>query len=159
MEEAGSLSDSNRPDWNQYFMNVAKVVVSRSVCLRHKIGTVIVNDDHQILSTGYNGPPRGVKHCKDRIGGCIRDRDDIPSGEMQEYCYGLHSEANAIAQAAREGIRLKDATLYCTYKPCSLCARLIVNVGITKIYYVEDYPDELTFRILEEGRVNIEKVG
>ena len=144
-----------RPNWNQYFINIAEVVASRSTCLRHQIGTVIVSDDHQILSTGYNGPPRHVTHCEDRLGGCIRIRDDISSGEMQEYCYGLHSEANAIAQAAREGIRLRDSTLYCTYKPCSLCARLVINAGIKKVYYVHYYPDELTLDLLKEGQVEV----
>ena len=144
-----------RPNWNQYFINIAEVVASRSTCLRHQIGTVIVSDDHQILSTGYNGPPRHVTHCEDRLSGCIRIRDDISSGEMQEYCYGLHSEANAIAQAAREGIRLKESILYCTYKPCSLCARLIINAGIKKVYYVHYYPDELTLDLLKEGQVEV----
>jgi len=142
-----------RPSWEEYFMAIAEVVASRSMCLRHKIGAVIVNEDKQILSTGYNGPPRGMKHCAAR-GGCIRDKESIPSGTRQEYCFGLHAEQNAIVQAAREGIRLLDSTLYCTYKPCSLCARMIVNAGIRKIYFVADYPDDLTLTILKEGEIS-----
>lgn len=142
-----------RRSWDEYFMAIAHVVASRSVCLRHKIGAVIVNEDKQILSTGYNGPPRGVKHCSAR-GGCIRDKEDIPSGTRQEYCFGLHAEQNAIVQAAREGIRLLGSSLYCTYRPCSLCARMIVNAGIRKVYFVADYPDELTLTILKEGGVS-----
>jgi dCMP deaminase len=142
-----------RPSWDEYFMAIAEVVASRSVCLRHKIGAVIINEDKQILSTGYNGPPRGIKHCAAK-GGCIRDQDNIPSGTRQEYCFGLHAEQNAIVQAAREGIRLLGSTLYCTYKPCSLCARMIVNAGIKKVYFMADYPDELTLKILEEGEIS-----
>ncbi len=142
-----------RPNWDEYFMAIAEVVASRSVCLRHKIGAVIVNEDKQILSTGYNGPPRGMKHCADR-GGCIRESEGVASGTRQEYCFGLHAEQNAIVQAAREGIRLLDSTLYCTYRPCSLCARMIVNAGINEVYFMVDYPDDLTLTILEEGEVS-----
>lgn len=137
-------------------MSIAEVVASRSVCLRHQIGAVIVNGDRQILSTGYNGPPRGMIHCQER-GGCIRQRDGVPSGVRQEYCFGLHAEQNAIVQAAREGIRLLGSTLYCTYKPCSLCARMIVNAGITEVHFMADYPDELTQTILTEGGVTCVK--
>lgn len=145
-----------RPSWDEYFMAIAQVVASRSVCLRHKIGALIVNDDRQILSTGYNGPPRGIMHCAAR-GGCMRDRDNIPSGTRQEYCFGLHAEQNAIVQAAREGIRLLGSTLYCTYQPCSLCARMVVNAGIKQVHFMADYPDDLTLMILNEGGVSYAK--
>jgi dCMP deaminase len=141
-----------RPSWDEYFMRIAQVVASRSVCLRHQIGAVIVNKDRQILSTGYNGPPRGMRHCEDR-GGCIREKEGIASGTRQEYCFGLHAEQNAIVQAAREGIQLVGSTLYCTYKPCSLCARMIVNAGIREVHFMADYPDDLTQTILDEGGV------
>jgi dCMP deaminase len=141
-----------RPSWDEYFLRIAQVVASRSVCLRHQIGAVIVNEDRQILSTGYNGPPRGMRHCADR-GGCLRAQEGITSGTRQEYCFGLHAEQNAIVQAAREGIRLVGSTLYCTYKPCSLCARMIVNAGITEVHFMADYPDDLTQTILDEGGV------
>jgi dCMP deaminase len=145
-----------RPSWDEYFMAIAEVVASRSVCLRHQIGAVIVNQDRQILSTGYNGPARGMMHCEER-GGCIRERDGVASGVRQEYCYGLHAEQNAIVQAAREGIRLLGSTLYCTYRPCSLCARMIVNAGIREVHFMADYPDELTQTILTEGGVTCVK--
>ena len=145
-----------RPSWDEYFMGIAQVVASRSVCLRHKIGAVIVNADRQILSTGYNGPPRGMKHCAER-GGCIRETEGVASGTRQEYCFGLHAEQNAIVQAAREGIGLLGSTLYCTYKPCSLCARMIVNAGICEVHFVADYPDDLTLTILTEGGVSCVK--
>ena len=144
------------PSWDEYFMAIAQVVASRSVCLRHQIGAVIVNNDRQLLSTGYNGPPRGMKHCAER-GGCIRRKNGIASGTRQEYCFGLHAEQNAIVQAAREGIRLLGSTLYCTYKPCSLCARMIVNAGIKEVHFMADYPDDLTQTILTEGGVTCVK--
>jgi len=142
-----------RPSWDEYFMAIGQVVASRSVCLRHKIGAVIASGDRQILSTGYNGPPRGMKHCAER-GGCIRVEAGIASGTRQEYCFGLHAEQNAIVQAAREGIRLLGSTLYCTYKPCSLCARMIVNAGIRAVFFMADYADDLTLTILTEGGVD-----
>ncbi len=145
-----------RPGWDEYFMGIAEVVASRSVCLRHKIGAVIVNEDRQILSTGYNGPPRGLRHCSDR-GGCIRAKNGVVSGTRQEYCFGLHAEQNAIVQAAREGIRLLGSTLYCTYKPCSLCARMIVNAGIREVHFTSEYPDDLAQTILTEGGVTCVK--
>ena len=145
-----------RPSWDEYFMAIAEVVASRSVCLRHNIGAVIVNRDRQILSTGYNGPPRGMKHCAER-GGCIRERNGVASGTRQEYCFGLHAEQNAIVQAGREGIRLLGSILYCTYQPCSLCARMIVNAGIREVHFLADYPDELTQTILTEGGVTCVK--
>ena len=148
--------DQMRPSWDEYFMAIAQVVASRSVCLRHKIGAVIVNRDRQILSTGYNGPPRGMMHCAER-GGCIRETNGVASGTRQEYCFGLHAEQNAIVQAAREGIGLLGSALYCTYKPCSLCARMIVNAGINEVHFVADYPDDLTQTILTEGGVNCVK--
>ncbi len=134
-------------------MAIAQVVASRSVCLKHKIGAVIVNEDKQILSTGYGGPPRGMKHCAAR-GGCIREGVNISSGTRQEYCFGLRAEQNAIVQAAREGITLLSSTLYYTYKLCSLCARMLVNAGIKEIYFVADYPDDLTLTIFKEGGVS-----
>lgn len=145
-----------RPGWDEYFMDIAEVVASRSVCLRHRIGAVIVNEDKQILSTGYNGPPRGLRHCPER-GGCIRERNGVASGTRQEYCFGLHAEQNAIVQAAREGIKLLGSTLYCTYKPCSLCARMIINAGIREVHFKSDYPDDLTQTILTEGGVTCVK--
>ncbi|TKJ30861.1 MAG: cytidine deaminase [Chloroflexi bacterium B3_Chlor] len=141
-----------RPSWDEYFISIAQVVASRSVCLRHKIGAMIVDDDKQILSTGYNGPPRGMRHCADRAA-CIREKGGIASGMQQEYCFGLHAEQNTIVQAAREGIRLLGSTLYCTYKPCSLCARMIVNAGIGEVHFMADYPDDLRLTILTEGGV------
>jgi len=145
-----------RPNWDGYFMAIAQVVASRYVCLRHKMAAVIANEDRQILSTGYNGPPRGLKHCVER-GGCISERESIASGTRQEYCFGLHAEQNANVQAARERIWLLGGTLYCTYKPCSLCGRVTVNGGIREVHFMADCPDELTLTILTEGGVNCVK--
>ncbi|MDK2812671.1 MAG: dCMP deaminase [Petrotoga sp.] len=130
-----------RKDWDKYFMEVADLVSKRSTCLHRKVGAVIVKEK-RILATGYNQPPSGFPHC-DEIG-CIRDDLGIKSGENQEICYGLHAEQNALMQAAKFGISTDNASIYITHQPCSVCARLIINAGIKKVYYREGYPDSLT---------------
>ena len=104
-----------RPSWESYFMEIARVVATRSTCLRRQVGAVLVNN-RQILATGYNGAPRGLVHCLDR--GCMRDDLCIPSGERHELCRGLHAEQNAIIQAAYHGTRIQGAEMYCTHQPC-----------------------------------------
>ena len=107
---------------------MAELVSSRSTCIRRKIGAIIVKDK-QVLSTGYNGSPRGLPHCSDV--GCLRDELGIASGTRHEICRAVHAEQNAICQAARYGIALQGTTLYCTMEPCRVCAMLIISVGIT----------------------------
>jgi dCMP deaminase len=126
-----------RPSKDQYFMQIAKVVASRSTCLRHKVGSVMVRDG-RILSTGYNGVPKGLEHCIDI--GCARE--GVPSGTKHELCRAVHAEQNSIVQAAIHGVCIEGATLYCTHRPCSLCAKMLINVGIKRIVYDEDYPDK-----------------
>lgn len=116
---------------DEYFMKIAYVVSERSTCLRRKVGAVIVKDKH-ILSSGYNGAPAGVKDCLE-IGTCLRDELKIQSGKDKHICRAVHSEQNAIIQAAKFGIQLKDATLYCTHNTCMICARMIINAGIKKV--------------------------
>lgn len=140
----------NRPGWNDYFKEIARTVATRSTCLRRKTGAVVVRDK-RILTTGYNGAPSGIKHCIDA--GCLRDELGIPSGQRHELCRGLHAEQNAILQAALHGVSLKDAVIYTTHQPCVLCAKMIINVGIKKIYYIEPYPDELAAALLKEAGV------
>jgi dCMP deaminase len=122
-------------------MRVAFLVSERSSCLHRKVGAVIVREK-RILATGYNQPPSNFPHC-DQIG-CIRDVLGIKSGEYQEVCFGLHAEQNALMQAAKFGISTKDAIIYVTHQPCSICARLIINSGIRKVIFKNPYPDELT---------------
>lgn len=142
-----------RPTWQQYFMQIASVVATRSTCLRRQIGAVIVKNKH-ILTTGYNGAPAGFKHCADR-GGCLRDTKHIASGKNQELCYALHAEQNALIQAALHGVSTFGAELYCTTRPCSMCAKMLVNAGIIRVYYVGEYPDDFTKAIFAEGKIEL----
>jgi len=126
-----------RTDWNSYFMKIAQDVATRSTCLRRQVGAVLVRD-RVILSTGYNGAPRGLKHC-DELDGCLRNRLAIPSGEKQELCRAAHSEQNALIQAARHGIAIDQSDLYCTAHPCITCSKLLINAGIRAIWYGQEY--------------------
>jgi len=144
--------NSARPGIDEYFMEIAKVVAKRSTCLRNHVGAVIVRDK-RILTTGYNGAPSGLPHCLDI--GCLRDENNIPSGENQEICRGVHAEQNAIIQAALHGISTEGATLYCTHQPCSLCAKMLINAHIKRVVYSEKYPDKRGIEYLEEAGVDV----
>jgi dCMP deaminase len=141
---------TRRPDWDDYFMAIARQVATRSTCLRRKVGCVIVLDK-RIVSTGYNGAPTGLPHC-DEIG-CLREERGVPSGERHELCRGLHAEQNAIIQAALYGVAVEGGNLYCTHLPCGLCTKMIINAGIRRIYFMEGYPDELAEMMLREAGI------
>ncbi|NMA84505.1 MAG: cytidine deaminase [Epulopiscium sp.] len=141
-----------RPSWDEYFMEIVDVVKKRSTCLRRQVGALIVKDN-SILTTGYNGSPRGCAHCEDI--GCMREQLNIPSGERHELCRASHAEQNAIGQAARHGISIKDSTLYVTCQPCSLCSKVIINSGITRLVYRGDYPDSLSIQLLKEAGIEL----
>ncbi len=145
-----------RPNWDEYFMEIAEVVRKRSTCLRRQVGAVIVRD-RQILTTGYNGVPRKLKHCAQV--GCLRDKLKVPSGERHELCRGIHAEQNAVVQAAVHGISIAGATIYVTHQPCSLCAKILVNAGISKIIVKGDYPDDLAREILDEAGVEVVRLA
>lgn len=130
------IPEKQRPDWDTYFMEIAKVVAMRSNCSRRKVAAVIVKDK-RIISTGYNGTPRGIKNCNE--GGCPRCNSTAPSGTALDECLCSHGEENAIVQAAYHGISIKDATLYTTFSPCLLCAKMIINAGIKEVVYNERY--------------------
>jgi dCMP deaminase len=130
----------SRPSWDDYFLEIANLVSTRSTCLRRKVGAVIVKDK-RILATGYNGAPQGLAHCLDI--GCLREKLNIPHGERHELCRGIHAEQNAIIQAATSGTNIDNSILYSTHFPCSLCIKMIINSGIRKIFYLEGYPDDL----------------
>lgn len=134
-----------RPTWDEYFMEMAKLAAKRSTCKRQNVGAVAVIGKH-ILATGYNGAPKGLPHCIDS--GCLREELVIPSGQRHELCRGVHAEQNIICQAALHGISLNGATIYCTHKPCSICAKLILNAGIVRVVHLTDYPDEMTKSII-----------
>ncbi len=142
-----------RPDWDKYFMQMAELTATRSTCLRRNVGAVIVKDKH-IVATGYNGAPRRIAHC-DEKGGCLREKLGIPSGERHELCRALHAEQNAIIQAATLGVSIEDSTIYITHQPCIICAKMIINAGITRIVVKEGYPDELSVEILKEAGLRI----
>ena len=144
-----------RPSWDEYFMQIARVVATRSTCLRRQVGAVLVKE-RRILTTGYNGAPRGLPHCLEV--GCLREQLGIPSGERQELCRGLHAEQNAIIQAAYYGVSIEGATLYCTHQPCITCAKMLINAGIKKIIFEEPYPDELAEQMLREAQVELIKI-
>ncbi len=137
-----------RPSWDEYFMSIAQMVSTRSTCLRRKVGAVLVKDK-RIISTGYNGPPSGLKHPEEV--GCLREKLKIPSGERHELCRGLHAEQNAIIQAALHGVSTKGSVLYCTHCPCSLCVKMLINAGVEKVIYKEGYPDWLAKEIAKEA--------
>jgi len=143
----------DRPSWDEYFLKIAREVAERSTCLRRKVGAVLVRDK-RILTTGYNGAPRGIAHCAEA--GCIREKLGVPSGERHELCRGLHAEMNALVQAAVHGVSVEGGSLYCTNQPCSLCAKMLINAGIARIVILEGYPDELAGELLKEAGIPLE---
>lgn len=136
-------------------MDITHLVAKRSTCIRRQVGAILVKDK-RILATGYNGAPSGIAHCKDV--GCLREKDKVPSGERHELCRGSHAEQNAIVQAATYGIPIKDAILFCTNLPCSICIKMIINAGINTIFYEEGYPDTLSEKLIEESGITLTKV-
>ena len=120
----------SRPSWDHYFMKIAEEVGKRSPCLRRSVGAVFVRD-RRILTTGYNGPPKGLPHCGEV--GCLRKT--VPSGEKLDTCRAIHAEMNGIIQAALHGVAISGATVYCTTAPCFLCAKMLVNVGVARIVF------------------------
>lgn len=140
-----------RPSWDQYFMDITRLVATRSTCMRRQVGAILVKD-RNILATGYNGVPSGISHCD--ATGCLRERLRIPSGERHELCRGLHAEQNAIVQAARHGTNIDGATLYCTTMPCIICTKMIINAGIRAIVYGEGYADELAREMITESGIS-----
>ncbi len=139
-----------RPSWDQYFIDITRLVATRSTCLRRQVGAILVKN-RNILATGYNGTPSGIRHCCET--GCLRDQMGVPSGERHELCRGLHAEQNAIIQAARHGINIDGAALYCTTMPCIICTKMLINAGISQITYIDGYPDELAQSMLEESGI------
>jgi dCMP deaminase len=141
-----------RPSYDEYFMEMAYVVSKRSTCLRRKVGAILVKNKH-ILSTGYNGAPKGLKHCSGV--GCLREKLNVPPGERHELCRGLHAEQNVIIQAAVFGTSIKDSVLYCTNTPCVVCVKMLINAGVKEIVFSGEYPDELAKKMLDESKIKI----
>lgn len=141
--------------WDSRFMEMAHVIAGWTSCYRpgRSIGCVIVKDK-RIMTTGYNGAPAGLKTCRER-GECMRDRLGIQSGTRAELCYAIHAEQNAIIQAAKVGVSTEGATIYITLQPCVICAKMLVNAGITRIVHRGEYPDPLSQSILAEAGIEV----
>jgi dCMP deaminase len=137
LQELQMETKNKRPDWDEYFMNIAKVVASRSNCMKRHVAAIIVKD-RRVISTGYNGTPRGVKNCSE--GGCPRCNQFAEGGTRLDECLCSHGEENAIVQASYHGISIKDSTLYTTFAPCLMCTKMIINAGINEVVYNIDYP-------------------
>jgi len=131
-----------RPGWDEYFMEVARTVATRATCPRASVGCVLVRD-HRILTTGYNGAPRGVAHCSD-VGCTVVDGHCLRA---------MHAEANAIVQGALHGVGLQGAIAYCTHQPCVHCSKLLISAGVAKIVFGEDYPDAVAAGLLAEAGI------
>ena len=147
----------NRPSWDEYFMQMAELTAQRSTCLRRQVGAIIVKEKH-IIATGYNGAPKGLPHCEE-LGGCLREKLEIPSGERHELCRALHAEQNAIIQGATLGQSIEGATIYITHQPCIICAKMIINAGISRIVIRRGYPDEMSRGMLREAGLKVELIG
>ena len=143
---------SARPSFDEIFMDICHLVARRTTCPRRGVGAVIAKEKH-VLTTGYNGAPKDFPHPTET--GCIRERLEIPSGELTDVCPCLHAEQNAILQAALFGISVKDSTLYCTTQPCTQCARMIVNAGIRDVVFEVEYRDPLSIGLLTTGGVRL----
>ena len=136
----------NRPVWNNYFMELCVSIAKRSTCLRRQNGALAVKDK-RILATGYNGQMSGAPHCKT----CLREELNVPSGHRHELCKVIHSEANVVIQCAKYGVSMEGSILYTILKPCSICFKMLANVGVDKIVYKEDYPDEIVDILIKEA--------
>jgi dCMP deaminase len=151
LSEVSAEFKLTRPSWDEYFMKIALEVASRSNCVKRKVAAVIVKDK-RIISTGYNGTPRGVKNCDE--GGCPRCNKFTESGKSLEDCYCSHGEENAIVQASYHGVSIKGAVLYTTFSPCLLCTKMILNAGIMEVVYNAEYPiSEVPLKLLKEAGV------
>ncbi|NQT05930.1 MAG: cytidine deaminase [Candidatus Omnitrophica bacterium] len=141
-----------RPDWDEYFLNITKLVSKRSTCMRRNVGAVLVKDK-RMLATGYNGAPSGIDHC-DKAG-CMRSKLRVPSGQRHELCRGLHAEQNALLQAALHGISVRDSMLYATTQPCIICAKMLINAGIKEVVIMGNYPDKMAAQFFKKAGVKV----
>jgi len=150
------LMASKRPDWDEYFMQIARIVSLRSNCMKRKVAAVVVKDK-RIISTGYNGTPRGTKNCNE--GGCPRCNSFADSGSALGDCLCSHAEENSIVQAAYHGISVKDSILYTTFSPCLICTKIIINAGIREVVYNLDYPlADVARGLLRDAEVTLRQV-
>lgn len=143
--------------WDKRFMDLACEISKWSSCYKHNrnVGAIIVKNK-RIITTGYNGAPSGIESCKERSE-CIRNNMGIASGERHELCYAIHAEQNAIIQAAKLGVSIDEATIYCTHQPCAICAKMIINSGINRVVYLNPYPDDFAKQLFDSVNMRIEQ--
>ncbi len=142
-----------RPSWDEYFMSIARVVASRSNCVKRNVGAVVVSD-LRIISTGYNGTPRGVRNCNE--GGCPRCASGAESGTRLDECLCSHAEENAITQAAYHGVSVRGASVYTTFSPCLICTKIVINAGIRELVYDARFPlGERSLELLAEAGLKV----
>jgi dCMP deaminase len=152
----GLIKELSRPGWDEYFMNIAKVVASRSNCMKRKVAAIIVRDK-RVISTGYNGTPRGTPNCNE--GGCPRCNNMAASGTALDECLCSHGEENAIVQASYHGVSVKGSVIYSTFAPCLMCAKMIINSGIQEVVFNMDYPlNGSAFKPFSEAGVSVRKL-
>ena len=145
-----------RPSWDEYFMSIARVVASRSNCVKRRVGAVIVID-RRVVSTGYNGTPRGVRNCNE--GGCSRCNAFAEGGTRLDECLCSHAEENSITQAAYHGVSVRGGALFTTLSPCLICTKMIINAGIDEVAYNADYPmGDVSLSLLREAGVKVRQV-
>lgn len=171
LENAGSLEELRakvqaileesfffeRPSWDEYFMSIARVVATRSNCVKRKVASVITKD-RRIISTGYNGTPRGTRNCNE--GGCPRCNSFAEGGTRLDECLCSHGEENAITQAAYHGVSIREGTLYTTLSPCLICTKMIINSGIIEVVFNAQYPlGEVSLGLLKEAGVKFRQVN
>lgn len=152
-----------RPSWDTYFMNIANQVATRSNCCSRQVAAIIIKDK-RIISTGYNGTPRNTKNCNE--GGCARCWNKVhgdgavKTGTQLEECTCSHGEENAIVQASYHGVSINGSTLYTTFSPCLMCAKMCINSGIVEIVYADEYPlSETAQKLLLEAGVILRKIN
>lgn len=156
MPKALEKKKNVRPSWDEYFIDIARLVSKRSTCLRRKVGAVIVKQ-RRVLATGYNGTPTNITHCEET--GCLRQSLGIPSGQRHELCRGLHAEQNALLQASLYGISLEGSSIYCTNQPCVICVKMLINAGIKEVVIRDGYPDKLAREFLKEAKIKVRKLN
>ena len=156
-EALGQSFFFERPSWDEYFMSIARVVASRSNCVKRKVAAVITKD-RRIISTGYNGTPRGVRNCNE--GGCPRCNAFAEGGTRLDECLCSHAEENTITQAAYHGVTVRGGTIYTTFSPCLTCTKMIINAGIEEVVYSAEYPlGDTALNLLREAGVKLRNIG
>ena len=143
--------EKSRASWDEYFMDIAHLVATRTTCFRRAVGAVAVDKNHRVLGTGYNGAPSGLTHCT--RANCIRIQQNIPSGERSELCKAIHAEQNLVIHL---GEQLAGATVYVTTRPCTTCTKLLIGCGVEEIVWQENYNDEYATTILREYQIRSE---